>query len=132
MTVASIIMQKISIRKSVSYVGLSRNKLYHNPRPSHSDRSYRHKNYQADGFEETYIDIKRMAASVSRELGVPINRKQIQRIYSKTGMISPQKTKKDIIRSNRKLLKPTGPNQLWEMDMTYIGVASTVGATALT
>ena len=59
-------------------------------------------------------------AGVSRELGVPINRKQIQRIYRKTGMISPQKTKKDIIRSNRKLLKLTGPNHLWEMDMTYI------------
>ncbi len=55
MTVASIIMKKTSTRKSVSYVGLSRNKLHHNPRPSHSDRSYRHKNCQEDWFEETYI-----------------------------------------------------------------------------
>ena len=120
MTVASIIMQKISMRKSVLCRIISQQIISH-PRPRVIQiRSYRHKNCQENRFEETYIGIRRMAESVSRELDVPINRKQIQRIYRKTGMISPQKTKKDIKRSNRKPLKPTEPNQLWEMEMTYI------------
>ena len=108
MTVASIIMQKISMRKSVSYVGLSRNKLYHNPRPRviQIDSTVT-KIVRKTGLKRPTYGTRRMVASISRELGVPINRKQIQRIYRKTGMISPQKTKKDIIRSNRKLLKPT-------------------------
>ena len=61
-----------------------------------------------------------MAAAVSREQMMPVNRKQIQRIYRKIGWVMPRKTKKEIIKSNRKLFKPTGPHQLWVMDMTYV------------
>ena len=46
---------------------------------------------------------------VSRETGVPVNRKQAQRIYRKTGYIDPQKTKNDIIRTKRRLFKPEAP-----------------------
>ena len=53
----------------------------------------------------------RMAAQVSKETGVPVNRKQIQRIYRKTGYIDPQKTKNDIIRTKRRLFKPDAPNR---------------------
>ena len=60
-----------------------------------------------------------MAATLSK-LGKPVNRKQIQRIYRKLGWIEPAKTKNEIIRSHKKLLKPTAPNQLWQTDMTYI------------
>ena len=133
MTVASIIMQKISMRKSVSYVGLSRNKLYHKSRPRviQIDPTVT-KTVRKTGLKRPTYCTRCMVASVSREIAVPINRKQIQRIYRKTGMISPQKIKKDIIRSNRKLLKPTGPNQLWEMDMTYIRSGIDDGCSALT
>jgi len=65
-----------------------------------------------------------MAATLSRRLGRPVNRKQVQRIYRKLGWIVPQKTKSDIIRSSRKLLRPTAPDQLWEADMTYIWCGS--------
>jgi transposase InsO family protein len=61
-----------------------------------------------------------MAAAASRELQTAINRKQVQRIYRKLGWIEPAKSKNEIIRSNKKLLKPTVPHQLWETDMTYI------------
>ena len=34
--------------------------------------------------------------------------------------IEPVKLKNEIIRSNKKILKPTIPHQLWQTDMTYI------------
>lgn len=61
-----------------------------------------------------------MAAQVTRELGTSVNRKQMQRIYRKTGYIEPQKKKNDIIRTKRRLFKPKAPNELWELDITYI------------
>ena len=49
---------------------------------------------------------------------------QIARRYreysGKLGRIEPQKTKNDIIRTNRKLFKPDAPNRLWETYMTYV------------
>ena len=63
---------------------------------------------------------RRMAAQVSREIKTAVNRKQMQRIYRKIGYIEPQKTKNEIIRTKRKLFKPEAPNQLWELDITYI------------
>jgi transposase InsO family protein len=61
-----------------------------------------------------------MAAQVSRELGLPVNRKKIQRICHKLGWIEPRKTKNEIIKQGRTLFKPTGPNQLWQTDITYV------------
>ena len=63
---------------------------------------------------------RRMAAQVCRETHTATNRKKIQRIFRKLGWIEPQKTKNDIVRTNRKLFKPDAPNQLWETDMTYV------------
>ena len=63
---------------------------------------------------------RRMVAQMCRETHTATNRKKIQRIFRKLGWIEPQKTKNDIIRTNRKLFKPDAPNQLWETDMTYV------------
>ena len=54
-----------------------------------------------------------MAAQVSRETGVLVNCKQIQRICQKMGYIEPQKTKEEVIRTKRRFFKPEAPNQLW-------------------
>ena len=121
MTVAEIVMQSMSMRKMFSYIGMSGNKWYHKPRPRNIQINQTiAKITEKIGLKRPTYGTRRMAASVSRELDMPVNRKQIQRIYRKTGVISPQKTKKEIMRSNKKLLKPTGPDQLWESDMTYV------------
>jgi len=64
---------------------------------------------------------RRMAATLARKLGRPINRKRIQRIYRQLGWIEPQKTKKQLLRAAYdRRPKPTRPNELWETDLTYI------------
>jgi putative transposase len=64
---------------------------------------------------------RRMAATLRREVGSPINRKRIQRIYRQLGWTQPQKSKKQLIRASYlKRPKPTRPNELWETDLTYI------------
>ena len=60
-----------------------------------------------------------MAATMSRITGKPVNCKKIKKIYHYRGWSVPAKPKKEIIRS-RKRPKPTGPDQLWQADMTYI------------
>ena len=84
------------------------------------DASVIHKVRQIASRRPTY-GTRRMAVQISRETGMSTNRKKIQQIYRKIGWSEPQKTKNDIIRtSRRKRFKPTGPNQLWETDITYI------------
>ncbi|MDE1764635.1 MAG: hypothetical protein KGI27_00020 [Thaumarchaeota archaeon] len=48
----------------------------------------------------------------------------VQRICRRLGWIVPRKTKSDIIRSSRKVLRPAAPDQLWEADMTHIWCGS--------
>ena len=59
------------MRKLVSYVGLSRNKLYHNPRPRviQIDPTVT-KTVRKTGLRRPTYGTRRMAASVSWELGV--------------------------------------------------------------
>jgi putative transposase len=64
---------------------------------------------------------RRMAVTLTRRLGRPINRKRVQRIYRHLSWIQPQKTKKQLLNAAYdKRPKPTRPNELWEADLTYI------------
>ena len=125
--------QQMSLAKSLKYAGVSKCAWYYKPRTREVrlDRGIVDAVSRISARWPTY-GARRMAAQVSRETGVPVNCKQIQRIYRKTGYIDPQKTKNDITRTNRRLFKPETPNRLWDLDITYICVAWTAGATALT
>ena len=110
--------QHISIRRSLSYAGIWRSMWYHIKKP---------RNIPVDPVVSKMVqDIgtarptctRRMAAAVSRQMHMPVNRKRI-RIFHRLGWTEPAKTKSKIVRSGRKLLRPTKPNQLWETDMTY-------------
>ena len=115
-------MGHMSLNKALAYCGMSKRVWYYASRPrdipidAEATRMIR----QVALRRPTY-GTRRMAAQVSRETGVPTNRKKVQRIYRKIGWIEPQKSKKEIIRASRlKRFKPSGPNQLWETDITYI------------
>ena len=63
---------------------------------------------------------RRMAAMLTRILGIPVNRKRVQRIFRKMGYITPAKSKKEILRSKIPNVKADRPNQVWEADLTYV------------
>ena len=60
---------------------------------------------------------RRMAAQLTRQLGAPVNRKRVSKIYRKLGWTAPRMCKTEIIHSGRRLPKPVEPNHLWEADM---------------
>lgn len=121
MTVARQLTAQLSLRKSLSYTGISHNKWYYSKtkRDMPIDKAVSDTVQKIGTARPTY-GTRRMAAAVSRELHIPVNRKKIQRIFHKLGWIEPAKTKKDIKLSKKKLFKPTAPNQLWQTDMTYV------------
>jgi putative transposase len=120
MSAVKSMIGNISLRRSLFYAGVSRNMWYHTKKPRNIPVDLQTSNtVQKIGASRPTYGTRRMAATLSK-LGKPVNRKQIQRIYRKLGWIEPAKTKNEIIRSHKKLLQPTAPNQLWQTDMTYI------------
>ncbi len=111
----------ISLNRSLSFSGVSKARWYYTKKPREIPLNgiIAHA-VQIEGSARPTYGTRRMAAALSRRLGRQVNRKQIQRIYRKLGWIEPAKTKNEIIRSNKKILKPTAPNQLWQTDMTYL------------
>lgn len=63
---------------------------------------------------------RRMAAQLSRDLDMPINRKRVQRIFRVLGYTEPSKTKSEIIRAKDKAPKASRPYELWQTDLTYV------------
>lgn len=111
----------ISLNRSLSFSGVSKARWYYTKKPREIPLNHTvAQAVQRQASARPTYGTRRMAAALSRELGRPVNRKQIQRIYRKLGWIEPAKTKSDIIGAGRKLFKPTAPNQLWQTDMTYV------------
>ena len=74
---------------------------------------------QVAGARHTY-GTRRMAAQLARDYGMPVNRKKVQRLYRMKSWIEPKKMKFQIIRSNKKIPRPSGPGRFWEADMSYV------------
>lgn len=111
-----------SLRKALHHAGCSRKAYYHQPKPRRIESDpYIVEKTQQVAVQRPLYGTRRMAAQLSRELGVPINRKRVQRIYRQLGWTRPSMRKNDLLRSavNRRP-KPTRPNELWEADLTYI------------
>ena len=113
--------QQLSLNKTLKYVGVSKCAWYYKPRPREVKLNPTiTEAISRISLKRPTYGTRRMAAQIARELSTAVNRKQIQRIYRKMGYIEPQKKKNDIIHTKRKLFKPKAPNQLWELDITYI------------
>jgi len=114
--------QGLSLRRALTHTGCSRSAYYYNTKKRNipPDTSIVEK-VQEEALKRPLYGTRRMAATLTRNLGRPINRKRIQRIYRYLGWIQPQKTKKQLLRAAYdRRPKPTKPNELWETDLTYI------------
>jgi len=112
----------LTLRKALHHSGCSRNGYYHHAKKRHipSDPYIVEKTRQL-ALQRPLYGTRRMAAQLSRELGVRVNRKRIQRLYRQLGWTQPQKRKKDLLRTAvNSRPRPTKPNELWEADLTYI------------
>lgn len=118
----------LSLRKALSYADCSR-KMYYHHHHHHQQKPRDNIQFDQQVLEKTKeiavqrpsYGTRRMAAMLERELGIPINRKRVQRIFRKLGYsTTPSRTKREIIRSKEKPVKATRPNEVWEVDMTYI------------
>ncbi len=113
----------ISLRKALSYSGLSSCMYYYRKRERKQAPALDSPIIEAVrrvALERPSFGTRRMAAILTRELGTPVNRKKVQRIFRALNWVSPAMKKSEIIRSSARLLKPEAPNILWEADMTYI------------
>lgn len=123
-TVQLMLLQSdLSLRKALEYSGASRQLYYY--RPKKDGRSVSLDPVTVELVKKIALarpsfGTRRMAAVLTRELGVPVNRKKVQRIFRGLNWVSPSMNKNEILCSHAKLLKPEAPNTLWEADMTYV------------
>jgi putative transposase len=110
-----------NLRDALRYSGSSWNLYYHRekPRVIPPDPLVVRKVRQLIVERPSY-GTRRVAAQLSRELDVPINRKRVQRIFRTLGYTEPAKTKNEIIRGRDKAPKASSPYELWQTDLTYI------------
>lgn len=123
MTAISIMQQNgISLRKSLRYSGCSSTMYYYKrkPRNRRVDPAILDMIQEIAAHRPSY-GTRRMAAILSKEMGRPINRKQVRRIFYTLNWLKPAQKKQDIIKAAaKKPVLPSGPGQLWEADMTYV------------
>lgn len=112
---------KMSLRKALTYSGSSRNLYYYEPKTREiSLDAYIVESVKHLALERPSYGTRRTAATLSRELRSPVNRKRIQRIFHALNWTLPARKKSDIIRSSVKLIRATRPYELWETDLTYV------------
>ena len=93
-----------SMNKTLQYSGASRTAWYRvkeSRRPMEPDPQTVSL-VREIGRQRPICGTRRMAAQISRQTGVPTNRKRIQRICRKIGRITPKKTKNDITRAGKR------------------------------
>ena len=90
--------EKMSLRRSLRYAGISRHMWYHKPKARNVGLDMATvQAVQRIGGKRPAYGTRRMAAQVCCKTHTATNRKKIQRIFRRLGWIEPQKTKNDII-----------------------------------
>ncbi len=121
MAISIMLDDRMSLRKALHHAGCSRKMYYYRRK----DRNVRLDPAVLDAakritLERPFYGTRRMAVMLSRELGRPVNRKQVQRVFRALNWIEPARKKADIIRSKGKTVKASRPYELWEADMSYV------------
>jgi putative transposase len=111
----------LSTRKALAYSGCSNNLYYHKQksRQIQLDQGLVDKT-KVIAVQRPSYGTRRMVVMLARLLQRPINRKRVQRIFRVLGYIMPSRTKRQIIRAKEKPTKATRPNEVWQVDLTYI------------
>lgn len=125
MTVAIMMNRGLSLRKALSSVGSSQGVWYYRPKSARSDRGKLRDPSVLPAIKELALrkpvyGSRMLAARLSKELARPVNRKLVQHAFRIMGWTMPQMTKKQLIGATHEKPKPTGINQDWETDLTYI------------
>jgi putative transposase len=115
--------KKMSLRKALRYSGMSSCSYYYKPalrRVFEPDPTIVQK-VEEISLQRPFYGTRRMAAQLSRELHVPVNRKRVQKVFHKLNWIEPAKTKSEVIRSAvSKVVRASRPYEFWQTDMTYL------------
>ena len=121
MTAVQQMQKEMSLNRSLEYTGISKTAWYYEPRARKpkSDKAIMEQIRKIADKRPTY-GTRRMAAQLSRDMQIPVNRKRVHRIYVKLGWIQAQKEVPRTAYRRKKLFIPLGPNQLWEIDITYV------------
>jgi putative transposase len=111
----------LGVRDALNYSGCTRKMYYYKEKP----RFVKPDEEVVENVKRLMLDrpsygTRRVAAQLTRDMEVPINRKRIQRIFRIYGYVEPSKTKNDIIRAKDKAPKPSRPYELWQTDLTYV------------
>ena len=113
----------MSSRKALSYVGASKNMLYYENVPKKKQTALDGRvarMVKEIGTERPAYGTRRLAAAVSRKIKKPVNRKQVQRICRRTGLVAPVTTKKEAVKHGSRKVETSRPCEVWEADITYI------------
>ena len=110
----------IGLRDALKYSGSSWTMYYYKEKPRFvAPDPLIVKSVRRLMLERPSYGTRRVAAQLSRDLGHPVSRKRIQRIFRILGYTEPSKKKSDIIRAKDRAPKPSRPYELWQMDLTY-------------
>jgi len=121
MSVEITLEEDLSLRKALSYSGLSSSTYYYRsvPRVIKLDPEIIEKVKEV-AFRHPSYGARRIASVMRRELHMPIDRKRVGRAFHVLNWIEPAKKKSEIIRSSSKLVRAMRPYELWETDITFV------------